>query len=360
MLSGSPGDYDVAAQTAIKTVLANAAEVSTSAVSLTLTAGSVIVTADIFFGTQEGANFAASRMSASVFLDGQALETALNAKFAAEGLGVTTSVQRLLAFPQAVVVAPSPPPLPPPLPPAPTSGVWWYGRHRRRCRRVCGHPHPRPRLPSEAQEASCDSAITAQELGPVVNAQVVSGTAADVPMGVPVHAAASSSSSKPTLAEMVELLKQHCGVDGDNFSDVVHKAAHQLGIDRAGKSLMEVAMMCAAARLHTHTSCTSVYVYTCLFCICIFSTDRRRSPPPRVAMGTLAVTDWSEKGVTATPNAIRPSALRRRCARRQRRLTPRAQFHPKRTASAMGGAAGMGACQSVRPQALRVTPTCRV
>ena len=46
---GSPGDYDVAAQTAIKTVLANAAEVTTSAVSLTLTAGSVIVTADIFF-----------------------------------------------------------------------------------------------------------------------------------------------------------------------------------------------------------------------------------------------------------------------------------------------------------------------
>ena len=77
-----------------------------------------------------------------------------------------------------------------------------------------------------------------------MNAQVVSGTAADVPMGLPVHAAASSSSSQATLAEMVELLKQHCGVDGGNFSDVVHKAAHQLGIDPAGKSLMEIAMMC--------------------------------------------------------------------------------------------------------------------
>ena len=43
---------------------------------------------------------------------------------------------------------------------------------------------------------------------------------------------------------MVEL-KQHCGVDGDNFSDVVHKAAHQLGIDR-GKSL-ELAIVHAAA-----------------------------------------------------------------------------------------------------------------
>ena len=70
------------------------------------------------------------------------------------------------------------------------------------------------------------------------------GGSADVPMGMPMHAAASSSSSQPTLAEMVELLKQHCGVDGDNFSDVVHKAAHQLGIDPAGKSLMEIAMMC--------------------------------------------------------------------------------------------------------------------
>ena len=63
-------------------------------------------------------------------------------------------------------------------------------------------------------------------------------------VGGGVHVAASSSSSQPTLAEMVELLKQHCGVDGDNFSDVVHKAAHQLGIDPAGKSLMEIAMMC--------------------------------------------------------------------------------------------------------------------
>ena len=83
-----------------------------------------------------------------------------------------------------------------------------------------------------------------QELGPVVNAQVVSGTAADVPMGLPVHAAASSSSSQATLAEMVEQLKHHCGVDGDNFSEVVHKAVEELGIEAEGKSLMELAMLC--------------------------------------------------------------------------------------------------------------------
>ena len=78
----------------------------------------------------------------------------------------------------------------------------------------------------------------------MVNAQVVSGFSADVPMGMPVHAAASSSSSQPTLAEMVELLKHHCGVDGDNFSDVVHKAVEELGIEAEGKSLMELAMLC--------------------------------------------------------------------------------------------------------------------
>ena len=55
MLSGSVADYDVAAQTAIKTVLAAEAKVSTSAVSLTFTAGSVLVAADIFFATQAGA-----------------------------------------------------------------------------------------------------------------------------------------------------------------------------------------------------------------------------------------------------------------------------------------------------------------
>ena len=59
MLSGSVGDYDAAAQTAIKTVIAAEADVSTAAVSLTLTAGSVLVAADIFFGTQAGASLAA-------------------------------------------------------------------------------------------------------------------------------------------------------------------------------------------------------------------------------------------------------------------------------------------------------------
>ena len=56
--------------------------------------------------------------------------------------------------------------------------------------------------------------------------------------------ARGGGSTTPTLGEMVEQLKRHCGVDGDNFSDVVHMAASQIGIDPEGKSLMELAMLC--------------------------------------------------------------------------------------------------------------------
>ena len=126
MLSGSVGDYDAAAQTAIKTVLAREADVSTSAVRLTLAAGSVIVNADIFFGSQTGATFGASQLSTGVLADTSSLETAVNAQFAADGLGITTTVQSLLAAPQAVVgdvAMPSPPPPSPPPPSPPPPGI---------------------------------------------------------------------------------------------------------------------------------------------------------------------------------------------------------------------------------------------
>ena len=53
LLSGTPEDYGEAVKSAIKMVLATAADVSTSAVRLTLTAGSVLVNADIFFARRE-------------------------------------------------------------------------------------------------------------------------------------------------------------------------------------------------------------------------------------------------------------------------------------------------------------------
>ena len=101
-ISGSVGDYDAAAQTAIKTVLAAEAKVSTSAVSLTFTAGSVLVAADIFFATQAGATTAASSLSAGVLADATSLQTALNAEFAASDLGLTTSVQEIQSSPQVI------------------------------------------------------------------------------------------------------------------------------------------------------------------------------------------------------------------------------------------------------------------
>ena len=117
MLSGSPGDYDAAARASIKTILAAESDVSTNAVSLTLIAGSVLVNADIYFGTQAGATYAASALSTGVLADATTLQATLNARFAADGLGITTTVQELRSAPQAVVQGPSPPPPPPPEPP---------------------------------------------------------------------------------------------------------------------------------------------------------------------------------------------------------------------------------------------------
>ena len=100
MLSGSVSDYDSAAKTSIKTVLATEADVSTSAVSLTLAAGSVIVNADIFFATQAGADSASPRLWTGVLANATALQTAVNAQFAADGLGITSTVLELQAAPE--------------------------------------------------------------------------------------------------------------------------------------------------------------------------------------------------------------------------------------------------------------------
>ena len=102
---GSVGDYDLAAQTAIKTVLAAEADVSPAAVSLTLTAGSVIVTADIFFNTQAGATLVASQLSAGVLADAATFQATLNSEFAAMGLSLTVAVHAILDAP-TVVIAP--------------------------------------------------------------------------------------------------------------------------------------------------------------------------------------------------------------------------------------------------------------
>ena len=102
MLGGSVTDFDAAAQVSIKTVLAREADVSMSAVTLTLTVGSVIVQADIVLATAEGATFAASQLSAGVLASSETLETALNTQFKADGVEATASVQAIVDAPEVV------------------------------------------------------------------------------------------------------------------------------------------------------------------------------------------------------------------------------------------------------------------
>ena len=52
--------------------------------------------------------------------------------------------------------------------------------------------------------------------------------------------------SSLTLSEQVDFLKRELGLSG-NMANVVHQAAEQLGIDPAGKPLLEVAAMCMQA-----------------------------------------------------------------------------------------------------------------
>ena len=99
MLSGTVSDYD-AAQPSMRTVLAREADTSIDAVYLTLTAGSVIVEAELYFETAAGATFAASQLLAGIFASSAALETALNIQFEEDLVGVTASVQRILVAPE--------------------------------------------------------------------------------------------------------------------------------------------------------------------------------------------------------------------------------------------------------------------
>ena len=87
-LSGDPSDYGTEQEDAIKAVLAEEAGVSTSAVTLSITAGSVIVTAEISLPSFDGAATAAAALSTGVLASAKALETALVTQFVEDGLAV--------------------------------------------------------------------------------------------------------------------------------------------------------------------------------------------------------------------------------------------------------------------------------
>lgn len=95
----SPADYDEAARASIRAVLATAANVSAEAVSLTLTAGSVVVTYEIKVTTAVDAEASRDALVAGPLATPAALETALTEQFEADGVvsAPTVEVQSLTA-----------------------------------------------------------------------------------------------------------------------------------------------------------------------------------------------------------------------------------------------------------------------
>ena len=256
MLSGSPGDYDAAARASIKTILAAESDVSTNAVSLTLIAGSVLVNADIYFGTQAGATYAASALSTGVLADATTLQATLNARFAADGLGITTTVQELRSAPQAVVQGPSPSPSQPPIDvtsfsveaPSDSSGmgivfgagvggavigllVLLFCCFVRRKKTAVTPLHPEAELvaPMPRMESMEAQLVPVQEGVPLAVAVIGSG-----------------ETQERTLVEMSDLLKGQLKLSG-SVAQVVTAACEELGVATEGKPLVQKAHEACAA-----------------------------------------------------------------------------------------------------------------
>ena len=108
-IGGDVGDYtgNPKAQSAIKSVLATSANVSTSAVELTFTAGSVLVSATIFVASEAEATAKTSTLASGVLASPASLEAALTAEFTAAGLATTIKVAAITSEPTVVTTAPT-------------------------------------------------------------------------------------------------------------------------------------------------------------------------------------------------------------------------------------------------------------
>jgi hypothetical protein len=240
MLDGTITDFDAAAQVSIKTVLAREADVSTSAVTLTLTAGSVIVQADIVLATAEGANFAASQLSAGVLASSETLETALNTQFKADGVDATASVQAIVDAPEVVSTGDD------------SQGVrtsllvgivvsgvavllgLLFG--------VCVlWRKQRKNIGGALKQSAGAIGAPVSEGAPVVELAAVQ--AALVVQQASVPGSSTQHTNKHTLATDVEILKRQLGLNG-TVSEVVKEAATQLAIDFNGRPLSDVSMEC--------------------------------------------------------------------------------------------------------------------
>ena len=234
MLGGTVSDFD-AAQPSMQTVLAREADTSTDAVYLTLTAGSVIVQAEIYFGTADGATLAVSQLLASIFASPAALETALNMQFELDLVFVTTSVQQILVAPEydaagassiGIVVAVG------------VGSVLLLLL-------VAGVVLCRVR-----KRTSMAPASQAVQLAPppqVVQGQVLEAVELAPPMGQPVAGTSYPQvpADAPPLLTMVELFKRQLGLDMNlNMQEVVEQACVQLGVDATQGNLVEKARKC--------------------------------------------------------------------------------------------------------------------
>ena len=237
MLGGTVSDFD-AAQPSMQTVLAREADTSTDAVYLMLTAGSVIVQAEIYFGTADGATFAVEQLLASIFASPAALETALNIQFEEDLVGVTASVQQILAAPEydageanligigvgvgvgAVLLL--------------VVGGVVLDRMRKKTAMV-------------AQSMPAAQAVQLAPLPQVVQAQVVEAVEVAPPMCQPVAGTSYPQvpADAPPLLTMVEHFKRQLGLDMKlNMQEVVEQACVQLGVDATQGNLVEKAEKC--------------------------------------------------------------------------------------------------------------------
>ena len=103
-LGGTVDDYGTAAEESIKIVIANEAGASPSDVLIRITAGSVVVAAEIFVADQTAATSTANSLAAGALKDASSLETALKMQFDADGVNTTTlTVEAITAGPSAQV-----------------------------------------------------------------------------------------------------------------------------------------------------------------------------------------------------------------------------------------------------------------
>ena len=89
-LGGTVDEYDTKAQASIRIVLAHEADVHPTAVSLTLTPGSVVVDAEIFVASQAAADSTVDVLATGIMASSAALESALTAQFEADGVSTDT------------------------------------------------------------------------------------------------------------------------------------------------------------------------------------------------------------------------------------------------------------------------------